>query len=547
MSILNGLAEGAADRVRQRLDAWQEARVSQRIWERDFTLWGLADGTELTDRLGWLEAPSKIKDFAPKAVEVATAVRGAGIRWVVLMGMGGSSLAPEVFQSVLGRGPGAPEIILLDSTHPDAVTPVLERCAAGETLAIVASKSGSTIETMSLFHIFWERAVRELDSPGDHFIAITDPDTSLGALASERNFRAVFISDPNVGGRYSALTPFGLVPTALIGGDLDRLAASSERMANACSAETNCGEHPGLTLAAVLIEASLMGRDKLTLLTSELWSAFPIWIEQLVAESLGKDGRGVVPVGEESGAAGIPWGSDRCFAVLRTSTDEKLAAEAEALREQGHPVLEWLVDDPVELAAEMYRWEFAVGAAAIGLEVHPFDQPDVQIAKVLAKEAMAAGGATESSAGDFVDVASDDLGSACDRWLDQLVPGEYLGLQAYVPANAATDAVLERLRRGLRDRHGLVVTVGYGPRFLHSTGQLHKGGANIGRFLQVFSSPQGDLEVPTTDYTLGRLVRAQADGDAGALLGRERKVLRVMLSGASGWETLATALGVTSA
>jgi len=548
MTIHRGLPDALAERVDARLRSWDNDGVPERFWARDYTLWGQPDGREITDRMGWLEAPSRISDFTGRAVEIASELKTAETRHLVLLGMGGSSLAPEVFRRVLGGREGAPELILLDSTHPGSVAPVLATTRPEETVCIVASKSGGTIETMSLFHVFWARAEESLEEPGKQFIAITDPETSLSAMADERGFRACFLADPNVGGRYSALTPFGIVPAAILGNEPGPLEEAATRMAEACGPNVGSGENPGFVLAACLVEAALAGRDKLTLLTSDQWSAFPIWVEQLVAESLGKDGQGVVPVAEEGGGVNERWSDDRLYAVLRTSTDELLESRVAALRETGDPVLEWIVDDPAEVAAEMYRWEFAIGAAAVGLGVHPFDQPDVQIAKTRAKEAMAGSSGSGSSVPELLDLDG-DLGVACNAWLEDLSAGEYLGLQAYMPPGPEVDDVLEALRRALRDRYGVVVTLGYGPRFLHSTGQLHKGGADIGRFLQLFSEPEMDLKVPSTDYTLGRLVRAQADGDAGALVERGRKLLRLRLGGPDDLRfggALAQALGLSA-
>jgi transaldolase/glucose-6-phosphate isomerase len=363
-------------------------------------------------------------------------------------------------------------------------------------------------------------------------VAITDPGSGLEKLAKDRGFRAVFNAQEDVGGRYSALTPFGLVPAALVGADVRELLVRGRAMAEACTepAATN----PGLQLGAALGELALAGRDKVTFLASRVIDSFPDWIEQLVAESTGKIGRGIVPVVGERPAEPGAYGDDRFFVGLFLGEDRALDERLSALESAGHPVARFRLSEPADLGREMFRWEVATAAAGAVLGVNPFDQPDVQLAKELAKRAMqerSAGGmatpADEIRAGDAG--ALSILGGALEHWLGGAGAGTYLGLHAYLAPTPATAEALHGIQARLRDRTRFATTLGYGPRFLHSTGQLHKGGPDTGRFLQIVDEPGHDLPVPETDYTFAELIRAQADGDRKALEQRGRRVMRVNL------------------
>jgi transaldolase/glucose-6-phosphate isomerase len=466
-----------------------------------------------------------------------------GYRHAVLLGMGGSSLAPEVFQATFGHRPKCPELIVLDSTHPGAVRSVEDRIDPARTLFIVSSKSGTTTETLSFYKYFWHRVTEAVPEPGRHFIAITDPGTPLEELAGERGFRRVFLAPPDVGGRYSALSVFGLVPAALIGVDIHRVLDGAWAMHESTGAEASVA---AFALGAAIGELAREGRDKLTITTSPTLSAFPAWIEQLVAESTGKDGKGIVPVvGEPLGRPNV-YGADRFFVHLSTREDDGKAHRGwrrqtrdgellVKLEEAGHPVARIGLQDRTLLGQEFFRWEVAVAAAGSVLEIHPFNQPDVQLAKQLAKEAMARRGATSESGWDdgIETFAVDDeaLRHRLQAVLDSASPGDYVGIQAYLTPSPRTGAALGACRLAIRDRHRLATTLGFGPRFLHSTGQLHKGGANNGIFVQIVDHLGEPLPVPETDYTFGALIRAQAMGDARALRQRGRRVLRVRLEG----------------
>ena len=517
-----------ADRVGARLATWDEDDFGARMWSGDHKLWSQVQIPELTDRLGWLWLPGETGQVAG-IEEFAAEVRGETDR-VVLLGMGGSSLAPEVYQSTFGNADGYPELLVLDSTHPEAVRAVEAKLDPKRTLFVVASKSGGTIETLSLFRYFWRRMSDATSRPGERFAAFTDPGSGLEALGRERGFRRIFPTPPDVGGRYSALTPFGLVPAALIGMDIRRLLSSAAAMAEACDAPVPASRNPALRLGAAMGEAVLAGRDKLTYICSPALAAFGGWVEQLIAESTGKKGTGVVPVvGEPLGDPGV-YGDDRLFVnvVLDGEDSSAQGAALGMLEAAGHPVIRIVLGDLYDLGAEMYRSEMAVAAAGSILGINPFDQPDVQVAKDLAKRAMSDEG---------LDVAIDEV-STCrpeelaDRvaeWIGMLRAGDYIGIHAYLPMGGPATPVLERLVPTLRDRYGTAVTLGFGPRFLHSTGQLHKGGADNGLFLQFVDTPAPDLEVPEAGFDFGQLIEGQAAGDYQALAARDRRVLRVRL------------------
>jgi transaldolase/glucose-6-phosphate isomerase len=439
--------------------------------------------------------------------------------------MGGSSLAPEVYQRTLGNQPGSPQLVVLDSTHPDAVLAAVESLDLETTLFVVASKSGGTLETLSLFKYAWHRLAAVSDSPGQHFVAITDPGTSLEATARELQFREIFGAPPEVGGRFSALSVFGLVPAALIGTSLERLIGPAQSVAVAC-AEPDA--NPGLELGAILAELAIGGRDKLTFVTTPTVAALPDWIEQLVAESTGKHGNGILPVVGEPLAEPAAYGSDRLFIRLSVQGEEDAATTAalERIAEAGHPVVDFCLEDPYAVGQEMFRWEVAVASAGAALAINPFDQPDVQLAKELARQAMAgetaAAGAEPPTAGPAARLG---------ELLDQGRAGDYVAIQAFLAASPELSDQLSRLQGLIRDRSHLATVVGYGPRFLHSTGQLHKGGPDSGLFVQLVDSPARDLEVPDTDYSFGRLIAAQAAGDLAALKQRGRRTLRINLGG----------------
>ncbi|HTM11220.1 MAG TPA: bifunctional transaldolase/phosoglucose isomerase [Verrucomicrobiae bacterium] len=517
-------------RVDRRIKSWQAENFAARLWKKDTTLWSAEKLPELADRLGWLELPDTMSDQVRDIRAFAEKVKADGFRHVVLLGMGGSSLAPEVFQRTFGNATGCPELIVLDSTHPAAVRAVEGRIDVKRTLFLVSSKSGTTIESHSLFYYFWRKVGETNGPPSENFAAITDPGTPLEKLAHERKFRAVFAATPDVGGRYSALTVFGLVPAALVGVDIAAVLESARRMARATA---NGADNPALALGAALAELTLAKRDKVTFIASPSLAAFPAWAEQLIAESTGKDNKGIIPVATEPIAAPEKYGADRFFVYFRLEGDDKeLDAKVKALELAGHPVARIELARKIDIGQEFFRWEAAVAAAGAALGIHPFNQPDVQLAKDLAKQAMGKrdGGGNSGNVKDEVSVASAPaLREAISSWLGKKKERDYLSVQAYLNPSGRNTAALTALSTSLRDRLRLAATMGYGPRFLHSTGQLHKGGPNSALVLQIVDEPAEDLSVPETDYTFGALIRAQSLGDFTALKQRKRRVLRINL------------------
>lgn len=522
-------------RVDRRLQDWQTQQFGSRLWEKDYKLWSPEPVPELADRLGWLELPEAMEKQVDTLRAFADKVKADGMRHVVLLGMGGSSLAPEVFQQTFGNQPGYPALIVLDSTHPAAVKSVETKIDLARTLFLVSSKSGTTTETNSFFYYFWDKLKQLKSDPGEHFVAITDSGTPLEKLASERKFRATFNAPEDVGGRYSALTVFGLVPAALIGVDLAQVLNRARRMSEACGARVQEASNPGLVLGAGLGELALAKRDKVTFMCSPSLAAFPSWVEQLIAESTGKERKGIVPVATERPGSADKYGADRLFVYLRLDGDEnhQLDRQFAALQANGHPAIRIDLNDKTDLGQEFFRWEVAVAAAGAALGIHPFNQPDVQLAKDLAKKAMSAttGGKKKATKLKEEVSASDSpaLRQAVSAWLSKGRERDYVAVQAYLNPTPEHGAALDSICESLRDRLGAATTLGYGPRFLHSTGQLHKGGPNTVLVLQIVDQPADGLVVPETDYTFGALIQAQAVGDFTALKQRRRRALRVNL------------------
>jgi glucose-6-phosphate isomerase len=508
----------------------QEAgAMVRRLFAKDPTLWVDDPRTpEVADRLGWLDAPQRYERKLGELVGLVDQVKGSFDR-VVLLGMGGSSLAPEVFAKSFRRRPGSLALVVLDTTHPDAIAAALEGGGAelARTLFIVASKSGTTIESCSLNELCWEKTGQR----GGQFIAITDPGTVLAQLAQERGFLRCFENDPAIGGRFSALSYFGLVPAALIGVPLtevlERAATVATRDALAAK-EGRAHEVSGAPLAAHLAANWRGGRDKLTLATTPGYGAFGVWMEQLVAESTGKQGKGIVPIVDEP-MVPRALGEDRLYVTMVESgmaVDLPPGADAGSL-----PGLHRL-----DLGAQFYTWEIATALAGAWMRVNPFDQPNVQESKAQGQEALkatkAAKAARAAEAGEEERVQGlEGVESALKPWLESLRPGDYAAILAYLPPTQPNDGYLNRIRKAILLSRGVATTLGYGPRYLHSTGQLHKGGKANGVFLQIETSPSRDIQVPGSGggHTFGQLIQAQATGDYRALTARDRRVLRVRL------------------
>jgi transaldolase/glucose-6-phosphate isomerase len=535
------MSEGSLDdAIAARLADWGTEQVADRLWARDGSLWAASGKApeELAAWLGWLDLPDVMPARVAELQHLARDVRNDGYTRAAVLGMGGSSLAPELFSRVFPDADGL-ELRILDSTHPDAVRGFREWAQSARTLFCVSSKSGSTIEP-NAFH-----AAMSAFAPALDFVAITDPASALADLARAQEFRAIVEGQPDVGGRYSALSVFGLLPAALHGVDLAALLERASSMARAC--RRPAPDNPGLQLGAAIGEAALAGRDKLTIFTSPRLASFADWVEQLVAESTGKAGRGIVPVvGEPLGDPGA-YGDDRYFVVISLADDADpswptIAAELERL---GHPGQHIELADPLDVGAEFVRWEVATAAAGIVLGIDPFDQPNVQESKdatTALLEAFRRAGALPAPAPLVADeevaahadpAALGDTPVSVDGALRALLtaarPGDYAAILAYLPQDPDTEAHLQRLRTTIRDALRVATTLGFGPRFLHSTGQLHKGGPDTGVFLQLTAEPRRDLPIPGWDETFGTLIAAQALGDLQSLQGRGRRALRLHL------------------
>lgn len=518
--------------VEERLKHWKKQSFSRRLWAKDPTLWFSEPQPEIADRLGWLVLPEMMHDNLDELSSFAKQIKDEGISHLVLLGMGGSSLAPDVFQKTFGNAPGYPELFVLDSTHPFAVLSVEDKLDFKRTLFIVSSKSGTTLETLSFFRYFWNKVRGITDDPGKHFVAITDSGTPLMKLAQERVFRWVFEANPDVGGRYSALTYFGMVPAVLIGMDIHKLLDRAWTASENCAVCVSEEKAAGIILGASLGEIS-RDRNKLTFIAPDSIKSFPDWVEQLIAESTGKDGKGILPVAGEPLNSVEEYGEDRVFVFLTLAGVDNRDFEdrINALKQTGHPIIQIELKDEYDLGREIFSWEVAVASAGSVLGIHPFNQPDVQLAKDFTKKAMEKIGKEkeESDEETWPIDEPEPLAQALKDWMGQAKEGDYIALQAYLPPSEETTEALQGIRFELLKRTRLATTLGYGPRFLHSTGQLHKGGPNSGLFLQIVDEPDSDLPVPETDYSFANLIKAQAVGDYRALQQRGRRVIRVNL------------------
>src|SRR5436853_850735 len=486
---------GAIDRaVAGRLAQLEQAAVVRRISEKDAALWK-SNGTiekEIRDRLGWLQVADRMEERVPELDDLRAQLVTEGLTDAVLMGMGGSSLAPEVFRQTFGAPKGGLNVHVLDTTDPAAITAVERSIDLRKTAFIVASKSGTTLETLSHYRYFFERAGRN----GRQFIAITDPETSLADEATKRGFRRVFLNPPDIGGRYSALSYFGLVPAALGGVDVGALLDRAATMMHACSPSVPVGENPGAWLGAVFAEAARVGRDKITIVAPPPVQAFGVWAEQLIAESTGKEGKGLVPVADEALGPPEVYGNDRLFVRLALPGDDEpsaLAAPAKA----GHPVVTLTLGDPLAIGAEFFRWEYAIAVAGAILGINVFDQPNVQEAKDLTKKVLSEGNPPTVGQGiRWAGQSGATLEAAIQSLLGQVRAGDYVALLAFILPSPEHDRALTAIHLAIRDGHRVATTVGYGPRYLHSTGQLHKGGPNTGVFIQLVGDDPQDVPIP---------------------------------------------------
>ncbi|MGQ9625418.1 MAG: hypothetical protein ACUVV0_00740 [Anaerolineae bacterium] len=538
----------------------REKELIRSLWERDPSLWKEEPEHRkvIANRLGWLDAPDVMSQRLGEFSSLAAEVKEAGFTNAVLLGMGGSSLCPEVCSLTFGSAPGHPPLTVLDTTDPASILNVEKNLDLAKTLFIVSSKSGDTIETLSLYEYFFARMQEEKGGrAGENLLAITDPEVPLAKIAGEKGFRRLFLNPPDIGGRYSALSYFGLVPAAVIGMDVKTLLVRAQEMARRCRPEIPTEENPGLRLGISLAENAAQGRDKITIICSPPIASFGTWLEQLMAESTGKEGKGLVPIeGEPLGSPAV-YDKDRLFIYLHLDyltpvnawhlkAEDKLCA----LEEAGHPVVELCLEDPYDLGGEFFRWEVATAAAGAILGVNPFDEPNVRESKEntarLLKEFAAKGCLPEeeplleegglSLYGDpgMFEAARKSLPDCLKAFFSLARPGDYLALMAYLERSAETHSKLSDIRLILRDTFRLASTLGYGPRFLHSTGQLHKGGPEVGLFIQITSEDAQDVPIPGKPYGFSTLKAAQAMGDFRALQRRGRRVIRLHLAEAGG-------------
>ncbi len=546
------------DALQQAADAaakrWATDGTLRSLWSGDASVWTGADEAKW---LGWLRIVDAITEELPKLRAFQDKVKAGGFTDVLLLGMGGSSLGPEVLAETFGAQPGFPTLHILDSTDPAQVKALRSKVDLAKTLCIVSSKSGSTLEPNIFAAYFWDEMTKAVgDKAGQHFVAVTDPGSKMQARAEQDGFGDIFYGDKTIGGRYSVLSNFGMVPAAAMGLDLEAFVAATMLMVRSCATGTPPAANPGAKLGFILGEAAKAGRDKVTIFASPGLADVGAWLEQLLAESTGKIGKGIVPVdGEPIGAPGV-YGDDRVFAYLKlhgeTGLDEKIAA----LEAAGQPVVRIEVGKPMQVGQIFFLWEFATAVAGAVIGINPFDQPDVEASKIETKKLMEAYSASGSLPGEtpfaeaggikmFADgvnakALGTDVAAAIKAQFDRVGPGDYVALLAYVHRDAAAIEALTRLRTTIRDKKRVATCVGFGPRFLHSTGQAYKGGPNSGVVIQITADHPDDLPVPGEKYSFGTVIAAQARGDFDVLAERGRRAMRVHLGAdvAAGLKTL---------
>jgi len=526
--------------------------VAARIWEKDYTLWS-NEPAEITNRLAWLNSPSESLSMLDEIISFRDEIIDSGFKNVLLLGMGGSSLAPEVFSKIFGKENKFLNLEILDSTDPGAVLALKNKFNPKETLYIVSTKSGGTVETISFMKYFFNYAVEKLgDEASNHFIAITDPGSGLQQMAEDLNFRNIFLNNPDIGGRYSALSLFGMVPAALIGIDLQRFLANTQMLVNESAG--NSAENSSLVLGVLMGLFAAEKKDKLTFVLSDEIKFFGSWVEQLVAESTGKIGKGILPVDREELLSPEYYSDDRFFVNIRLKKDISNSEKISTLIQEGHPVIEIVLDDIYDLAKELYRWEFATAVTGWFLNIQPFDQPNVESAKIIARQMVKEyqeKGELFNLSPSFIDgeieiYGESDGGNIKEifwNYLDKNLKQnrndglkQYVSIQAYVNPIEQIDSALLQLQSEIQKKYKCAVTTGFGPRFLHSTGQLHKGDAGNGVFVQFTSKIENDTAIPneaksdSSSISFGVLREAQALGDRQALLDNNRPVLKIRLS-----------------
>jgi transaldolase/glucose-6-phosphate isomerase len=546
------LPNDLAAAVRLTLQDWRTGGKVRRLWARDPTLW---TGADEADWLGWLGITKDRLAHIDHLTAIAEEVKAAGFRHALLLGMGGSSLSPEVIKMAFGKLAGYPELHVLDSTDPAQVKTFEGKVDLAKTIFIVSSKSGSTLEPNIFKQYFFERVKRgaDADKPGSRFIAITDPGSKMQQVAESGGFRHVFFGLPSIGGRYSALSNFGMVPSAIMGVDVRRLLDRAEEIVHACASCVPAEDNPGVVLGTILGVLAKNGRDKVTITTSPGIRDLGAWLEQLLAESTGKEGKGLIPIDRETLGPPEAYGRDRLFVYLRLESrpDPSQDAAIDALERAAQPVVRISVADLYGLGQEFFRWEIATAVAGSIIGINAFNQPDVEASKVATRRLteqyektgslppetpiLHDGGirvfTDENNAVSLAKAAGRDrsLSGYLRAHLNRLAPGDYFAILAYLEMNEAHGAQLQAVRHAVRDAKRVATCLGFGPRFLHSTGQAYKGGPNTGVFLQITCDDATDLPVPGQRYTFGVVKAAQARGDFQVLAERKRRALRVHL------------------
>ncbi len=528
---LEGQAKASLGAYQEVLDACladlERYDVAERIWRGDHTVWK-PDPTEITNRLGWLTISDEMRESVSDLEMFARQIKDEGYRHLVLLGMGGSSLGPEMLRQTFGSASGYPELIVLDSTIPGRIQTVTDAINPSRTLFLVSSKSGSTIEP-NMFYWYFRNLVEEAvgaGSAGRNFIAVTDEGFPLETLGHAEGFRRVFLNPPEIGGRYSLLSYFGLVPAAMTGMDVGKMLDRADEMRTATAPGVPTRQQAAAWLGAIIGSLAREGRDKLTLVTSPSISSFGLWAEQLLAESTGKEGKGIIPVAGEPLESPECYGDDRLFLYLRLEGDDNASVDNAfgALQQSGQPVVGLGLGEKYDLFSEAYCWEFATAIAGSVLGINPFDQPNVQSAKDMTDNVLAEYRASGK-------LPAMENYSSMDGLLAQVSPGDYLAIMAYVEETPELNEALEVFRRAIIRQYRIATTVGYGPRFLHSTGQLHKGGPAKALLLQITADHENDLAIPGQDFSFGALADAQALGDLEALRSSGLRTARAHVSG----------------
>jgi transaldolase / glucose-6-phosphate isomerase len=507
------------------------------IWEYEAGVWtdNAETAGEIRQRLGWLHIVDTMVGETDRLEAFADEIRNSGFNRTVLIGMGGSSLAPEVFRQCFGVKEGYLDLSVVDTTLPASIMEVDHDADPRNTLYIVSSKSGGTIEVVSLYKHFYERAKQVLhDQAGRNFIAITDPGTTLGKMASDYRFRKVFLNPPDIGGRFSALSYFGLVPAALIGVDIKRLLMRASQAVEASGRDVPALESPGTWLGVIISEAAIAGKDKLTLVISPPVASFGYWLEQLVAESTGKNGKGIIPIEGEPLSEPSCYGSDRISIYLRVDGDSTHDKQVSALEQAGHPVITLRLHGPYDLGREMFRWEFATAVAGAILKINPFDQPNVQESKDITKKLLGEFSRTGNiSPINRIGINDPEAESVLRELFSGIQPGSYVAFNAFLKPSEENVRVLTQARKIIKDKLITTTCLGFGPRYLHSTGQIHKGGPNTGLFVVITADCENDVPIPGEEYTFGVLNAAQSLGDYSALANKGRKTVCIHLDSES--------------